>query len=93
VNDWRAVKAEDVGLFAHFNAFEPPPMTRTSENDDDTPADGNDIVERFAYSFLLGEAFILRRPVTLVTRADARRSSAGYVLSDVTVVASQSIYR
>jgi hypothetical protein len=43
-------------FLAHFDALETPPSTHSSGSDDDSPADGDNIVERAAYAFLLSEA-------------------------------------
>ena len=44
-------------FLAHFDALETPPQPRSSRNDDNAFADGDDnIVERAAYAFLLSEA-------------------------------------
>jgi len=42
-------------FLAHFDALETPPP-RSSGDDDDSSVDGDDIVERAAYAFLLSEA-------------------------------------
>jgi len=43
-------------FLAHFDALETPPPPRSSGDDDDTSVDGDDIVERATYAFLLSEA-------------------------------------
>ena len=43
-------------FLAHFDALETPPSTHSSGNNNDSSADGDNVVERAAYAFLLSEA-------------------------------------